>query len=66
MRIEKRLIDEFERLRPQLKSFILRMTASVEDTEDLLQDTFIKASQNILSFKGDSSLKTWIFAIALI
>ena len=61
---EKRLIAEFEVFRPQLKSFILRMTASVEDTEDLMQDTFIKASQNIQSFKGDSSLKTWIFAIA--
>ena len=61
---EKTFTDEFEKVKPQLKSFILRMTASVEDTEDLMQDTFIKASQNILSFKGNSSLKTWIFAIA--
>ena len=61
---EKSLTDEFEVLTPQLKSFILRMTASVEDTEDLIHDTYIKASQNIQSFKGDSSLKTWIFAIA--
>jgi RNA polymerase sigma-70 factor, ECF subfamily len=64
MTTKKRLTDEFEKLSPQLKSFILRMTASVEDTEDLMQDTFIKASQNIQSFKGESSLKTWIFAIA--
>ena len=54
----------FEACRPQLKSYILRMTASVEDAEDIVQDTFIKAFSNIASFKGDSSLKTWIFAIA--
>ena len=55
---------DFEQFRPHLKSFILRMTASVEDTEDLLQDTFIKAHKNIDTFKNQSSIKTWVFAIA--
>jgi RNA polymerase sigma-70 factor, ECF subfamily len=58
------LTSEFEKIKPQLKSFVLRMTASVEDTEDLIQDTYIKSFQNIESFKGNSSLKTWIFTIA--
>ena len=40
------------------------MTASQEDTEDLLQDTFIKAHKNLHTFKNESSLKTWVFAIA--
>ncbi|MBK7970898.1 MAG: RNA polymerase sigma factor [Bacteroidetes bacterium] len=34
--------NEFEAARPQLKSYILRITASVEDTEDIVQDTFPK------------------------
>lgn len=55
---------EFERIRPQLRAYILRMTASVADTEDIVQDTWIKASQNIDGFQGHSSLKTWLFAIA--
>src|SRR5215831_13698480 len=55
---------EFELTRPQLKSYILRITANIEDTEDILQDTFIKASSKIDAFRGDSSLKTWIFTIA--
>ena len=54
----------FEQNRPQLKSYILRLTASVEDAEDIVQDTFVKAFSNIQTFKGESSLKTWIFAIA--
>ncbi|NAS13315.1 RNA polymerase sigma factor [Poritiphilus flavus] len=55
---------EFELARPQLKSYILRITASIQDTEDIVQDTFIKASNKLESFQGDSSLKTWIFTIA--
>lgn len=60
----EQLTSEFEQARPQLKSYILRITASVEDTEDIVQDTFIKASQKIDSFRGASSVKTWFFTIA--
>lgn len=56
--------QEFEKIKPQLKSYILRMTASIQDTEDLLQDTWIRANEKRDTFKGISSLKTWIFAIA--
>ncbi len=55
---------EFESARPRLKSFLLRLTASVEDAEDIVQDTFIKASANLKSFRGESSITTWIFTIA--
>ena len=58
------LTREFETFRGQLKSYILRMTASVQDTEDIVQDTYLKAHQKLDTFKGDSSLKTWVFAIA--
>ncbi len=61
---DQALVLSFEQHRPKLKSYILRLTASVEDAEDIVQDTFIKAFSNITSFKGESSLKTWIFAIA--
>ncbi|WP_420629487.1 RNA polymerase sigma factor [Candidatus Leptofilum sp.] len=54
----------FESFRGELKSFILRMTASVQDSEDIVQETYIKAHAKIDSFRGDSSLKTWVFAIA--
>lgn len=63
MTIEQ-LTNEFELGRPQLKSYLLRITASAEDAEDIVQDTFIKASQKLHTFRGDSSVKTWIFTIA--
>ncbi len=55
---------EFEISRSQLKSYILRITASIEDTEDIIQDTFIKASLSLDSFRAESTVKTWIFTIA--
>jgi DNA-directed RNA polymerase specialized sigma24 family protein len=33
---------EFESIRKPLKSYILRMTASVADTEDIVKDTYLK------------------------
>ena len=61
---KEQLNKEFEETRGQLQSYILRITASVEDTEDIVQDTYVKALEKLDSFRGDSTLKTWLFAIA--
>jgi len=61
---QEELAIAFEASRPQLKSYVLRITASLQDTEDIVQDTYIKASEKISGFRGDASLKTWIFTIA--
>ena len=58
------LAREFETFQGELKSFLLRMTASVQDAEDLVQETYIKAQSKIDTFRGESSLKTWVFSIA--
>jgi RNA polymerase sigma factor (sigma-70 family) len=36
-----------------------------EDTQDLMQDTFINAYTNLAKFEGRSSFKTWIIRIML-
>ena len=56
--------QEFEGLMGPLRSYILRITASVSDAEDIVQDTYVKALSHIETFKGESSLKTWVFTIA--
>jgi RNA polymerase sigma-70 factor, ECF subfamily len=60
----EQITAEFEQAKPQLKSYMLRITASVHDTEDIVQDTYIKAAEKMEQFRGDSSVKTWLFAIA--
>lgn len=56
--------NQFVTFQGELKSFLLRMTASIQDTEDILQETFIKAQTKIDTFRGESTLKTWVFSIA--
>ena len=58
------LTGEFETFQRELKSFLLRMTASVPDAEDIVQETYLKAYSKIDTFRGESSLKTWVFTIA--
>ena len=50
---------------PQLYRQIRRMVYSHDDTNDILQNTFIKAWTNIESFRGDARLSTWLYKIAL-
>ncbi|HTB33199.1 MAG TPA: RNA polymerase sigma factor [Bacteroidia bacterium] len=58
------LNQEFEGIIGQLKSYLVRITASVADAEDIAQETYIKAAEKINTFRGESSLKTWVFTIA--
>lgn len=54
----------FAKFQPQLKSYLYRLTASRNDADDLTHDTFIRAYDKLNLFKGESSLKTWVFQIA--
>jgi len=56
--------QEFPTFAGQLKSYLLRITASVADAEDIVQETYLKALDKLHTFRGESSLKTWIFTIA--
>ncbi|MCM1163965.1 MAG: sigma-70 family RNA polymerase sigma factor [Muribaculaceae bacterium] len=44
---------------------IRRMVQNHDDANDLLQNTFLKAWQNIENFRGDAKLSTWLYKIAI-
>lgn len=44
---------------------IRRMVLSHDDTNDILQNTFIKAWMNIEDFRGESRISTWLYRIAI-
>ncbi len=48
----------------KLYSIIRRMIISHDDTDDVLQNTFIKMWHHLDSFKEDSQLFTWLYRIA--
>lgn len=43
---------------------VRRMLLSHEDTDDVVQEVFIKIFENIESFNNESKLSTWIYRIA--
>ncbi len=53
----------FSGFQAQLRSYLYRLLAGRNDAEDLLHDTFIRAFDKISLYKGESSLKTWVFQI---
>jgi RNA polymerase sigma-70 factor (ECF subfamily) len=62
-------VEAFETLYRQHSARIYtlasRMGGSPEDGEDLLQEIFLQAYRKIGSFKGDASVGTWLYRLAL-
>jgi len=51
-------------LRPDLHRFCTRMTGSVSDGEDLLQETLVHAFYHLPELREGASLRPWLFRIA--
>lgn len=49
----------------QLYRQIRRMVYDHDDTNDILQNTFVKAWTNLDQFRGDSRISTWLYRIAM-
>lgn len=62
------MADPLEQLYKQHKDsvyrFFFRSTMNSHKAEELTQETFLRAFKGIGKFRGESSLKTWIFKIA--
>ena len=56
------LIERFEL---PVFGIISRLMDDPADAADVVQEVFLKVFRNVSSFRGDSSLKTWIYRIAV-
>jgi RNA polymerase sigma factor (sigma-70 family) len=56
------LVDGYK---DRIYNTILGLVQNFEDAEDLVQDVFIKVFENIHQFKGEASLGTWMYRIAV-
>jgi RNA polymerase sigma-70 factor (TIGR02960 family) len=56
--------ERLERHRRELHVHCYRMLGSFEDSEDLVQETFLRAWKGRETFEGRSSLRAWLYKIA--
>jgi RNA polymerase sigma-70 factor (ECF subfamily) len=49
----------------RLYSLILRMVGAAQDADDLLQEVFLTAHRKLGSFRGESTLGTWLYRLAV-
>jgi RNA polymerase sigma-70 factor (ECF subfamily) len=56
------LVERFER---PVYNLVYRLIGHAADAEDVVQEVFLKVFRNVDRFRGHSSLKTWIYRIAV-
>lgn len=62
---KKRFLEELvKEYGARLYSQIYRITRNHEDTDDMLQNVFLKVWINIERFRGDAHISTWLYRIA--
>lgn len=52
------------RYQDRLFNLVYRLLGSVEDAQDVVQDTFLNAYKSLNTFKGDAEFFTWLYRIA--
>ena len=55
----------YERFSDKVYNTALSYTKNIEDAEEITQDVFIKIYKSAATFKGNSTLNTWIYRIAI-
>ncbi len=60
-------VADFQRIhaefRPKIQRYLTRLVGA-QEAEDITQEVFVKISQALHTFRGDSQLSTWVYRIA--
>ncbi len=64
MTVTEDFTDLTSRFRGELLAHCYRMLGSLDEAEDLVQETFLRAWRSQAGFEGRSSVRTWLYRIA--
>lgn len=58
------IVELYKEYYKELYNYVYAMTLNKYDTEDIVQCTFFKAMKGLIKYRGEASIKTWLFKIA--
>jgi RNA polymerase sigma-70 factor (ECF subfamily) len=61
---EDEFVQEAEPLRRELLGHCYRLSGSVQDAEDLVQETMLRGWRSYARFRGEATVRTWLYRIA--
>jgi RNA polymerase sigma-70 factor, ECF subfamily len=62
---ESAFVEIMQRYHGRIFGLANNLLRNSADAEEITQDTFIRAHRGLVNFRGDSSLATWLYRIAL-
>jgi RNA polymerase sigma-70 factor, ECF subfamily len=61
---EDAFVEEAEQLRRELLAYCYRLTGSVQDAEDLVQEAMLHGWRSYARFRREATVRTWLYRIA--
>ncbi|MCM0649159.1 RNA polymerase sigma factor [Clostridium swellfunianum] len=60
----KNIEELYEKYKPPIYTYLYYQTGNREAAEELCQEVFLRAFKSLTSYRGDCSVKTWLYTIA--
>ena len=64
MTVEEEFTSVAAQFRGELLAYCYRMLGSIDEAEDLVQETYLRAWRSFGGFEGRASARTWLYRIA--
>ena len=61
---EAEFLQQAEQLRRELLAYCYRLSGSVQDAEDLVQEAMLRGWRSYTRFRGEATVRTWLYRIA--